>query len=321
MAAQFATAAQRLSTHAGGCRWTRSRRGAEEQFRRHGQRVGGARRGDHRRDVPAPRHRHTAGHLDIAGTAWRGGSNKAPPDWPVGLLTHFVLAQAAWAGNSWISSGASGGRVMTEVMFHVSVPDRLAYACRLLRKANAAGAVVVSGPPPAGQARCDALVPSIRRAFVPTFGDCRRPVAARLRDTPVWLVDRVEQAPHHEVLVQPRDELVSGFEGFVRWGSELVPVDDEPKRGARLRWKHAQRGYPLRSARGGHTRDRIAPGATCRAPMTEVIELPLPARAPHTRTVLRRWPPRCRSWRLGNACRTIPASTREQLVSLRRARG
>ncbi len=34
-------------------------------------------------------------HLDIAGTAWKGGAAKGATGRPVGLLTHFVLAQAA----------------------------------------------------------------------------------------------------------------------------------------------------------------------------------------------------------------------------------
>ena len=36
-------------------------------------------------------------HLDIAGTAWKGGSAKGATGRPVGLLTHFVLAQAGAA--------------------------------------------------------------------------------------------------------------------------------------------------------------------------------------------------------------------------------
>jgi leucyl aminopeptidase len=31
------------------------------------------------------------GHLDIAGTAWKGGAAKGATGRPVGLLTHFVL--------------------------------------------------------------------------------------------------------------------------------------------------------------------------------------------------------------------------------------
>ncbi|MEO8123822.1 MAG: leucyl aminopeptidase, partial [Burkholderiales bacterium] len=34
-------------------------------------------------------------HLDIAGTAWKSGTAKGATGRPVGLLTHFVLAQAA----------------------------------------------------------------------------------------------------------------------------------------------------------------------------------------------------------------------------------
>jgi DNA polymerase III subunit chi len=38
---------------------------------------------------------------------------------------------------------------MTDIAFHVNVPDRLAYACRLLRKAVRRNArVVVAGPAP-----------------------------------------------------------------------------------------------------------------------------------------------------------------------------
>ena len=34
------------------------------------------------------------GHLDIAGTAWKGGAAKGATGRPVGLLTHFVLSHA-----------------------------------------------------------------------------------------------------------------------------------------------------------------------------------------------------------------------------------
>ena len=34
-------------------------------------------------------------HLDVAGTAWKSGAAKGATGRPVGLLTHFVLAQAA----------------------------------------------------------------------------------------------------------------------------------------------------------------------------------------------------------------------------------
>jgi leucyl aminopeptidase len=36
-------------------------------------------------------------HLDIAGTAWKGGAAKGSTGRPVGLLTHFILDRAASA--------------------------------------------------------------------------------------------------------------------------------------------------------------------------------------------------------------------------------
>jgi len=70
-------------------------------------------------------------------------------------------------------------------------------------------------------------------------------VAPHLKDTPIWLVDRIEQAPHREALLNLGDELVPGFESFERL-IEIVPADEAPKQFARQRWKHyADRGYPL----------------------------------------------------------------------------
>jgi leucyl aminopeptidase len=37
-------------------------------------------------------------HLDIAGTAWKSGAQKGATGRPVGLLTHYVLAQAQGGG-------------------------------------------------------------------------------------------------------------------------------------------------------------------------------------------------------------------------------
>jgi len=71
-------------------------------------------------------------------------------------------------------------------------------------------------------------------------------VPARLHETPIWLVERAEQAPHHEVLLNLGDELVAGFESFDRV-IEIVPEDEASKQAARRRWKHyADRGYVLK---------------------------------------------------------------------------
>lgn len=133
-------------------------------------------------------------------------------------------------------------------MFHLRVADRLGYACRLLRKAHAQDARVVVCAPPATLARLDALLwTSDPSSFVPHVR--LEPGAASLSEvdpTPIWLVERVEQAPTHDVLVNLGDELVAGFEAFARV-IEIVPEDEAAKQAARLRWKHyADRGYVLK---------------------------------------------------------------------------
>lgn len=135
---------------------------------------------------------------------------------------------------------------MTEVMFHLNVPDRLAYACRLLRKAHATGARVVVSGPAEELARLDAMLWAFDpTAFVPHLRRAAgADVPARLRETPIWLVeDGIERTPHHEALVNLGDDLVPGFESFEKV-IELVPTDEGPKQAARRRWKHyAERGY------------------------------------------------------------------------------
>lgn len=137
---------------------------------------------------------------------------------------------------------------MTEVMFHLDVPDRLGYACRLLRKAHARGAKVVVSAPEPTLSRLDELLWTFEpTAFVPHLHPAPgATVAPGLGPTPIWLVERVEQAPYHEVLLNLGDELVAGFESFERV-IEIVPADEAPKQAARRRWKHyADRGYVLK---------------------------------------------------------------------------
>ena len=133
-------------------------------------------------------------------------------------------------------------------MFHTRVPDRLSYACRLLRKAYLQGAKVVVSAPRATLARLDGLLwTSDPTDFVPhlhVVGDDE--VAPRLNATPIWLVEQVARAPHRTTLVNLGDELVPGFESFERV-IEIVPDDEAPKQAARLRWRqYADRGYLLK---------------------------------------------------------------------------
>jgi DNA polymerase-3 subunit chi len=136
---------------------------------------------------------------------------------------------------------------MTEVSFHFNVPDREAYACRLLRKAVRRGArVVVTAPQPV-LARFDRQLWVFEPLdFVPHVH--ARPghgLAPRLQATPVWLTEQAAEAPHHEVLLNLGHELPDGFETFARV-IELVSADPDDRQAGRARWKHyADRGYAI----------------------------------------------------------------------------
>jgi DNA polymerase-3 subunit chi len=136
---------------------------------------------------------------------------------------------------------------MTEVSFHFNVPDRLAYTCRLLRKATKQGAqVVVTGPAP--------LLAQVDRAlwtfdpveFVPhLMARAGVPVPERLGTTPVWLLEDPADARHHDVLVNLGPDAPPGFESFARV-LEIVSADEADRAAARQRWKHyAARGYKI----------------------------------------------------------------------------
>ncbi len=138
---------------------------------------------------------------------------------------------------------------MTEITFHFNVPDRLLYCCRLLRKALRAGTsgVGVSGPASA-LARLDRMLWTFDpQEFLPHL--LVRPnegLKPRLERTPVWLVERPEDAARHPVLVHLGDEPVTGFESYARL-IEVVSTDAGEREAARRRWKHyASRGYAVR---------------------------------------------------------------------------
>jgi DNA polymerase-3 subunit chi len=136
---------------------------------------------------------------------------------------------------------------MTEIAFHFNAPDKLAYACRLLRKAVSSGArVVVTGAPASLQALDTLLWTFSPHEFV---AHCRAgSPAEQLMASPVVLAAQIEGAPelpHHQVLLNLGDEVVLGYERFKRT-IEVVTLGDEDRQLARQRWKHyADRGYAI----------------------------------------------------------------------------
>ena len=136
---------------------------------------------------------------------------------------------------------------MTEIAFHFNAPNKIAYACRLLRKAVGSGAkVVVTGDEETLQALDTQLWTFSALEFLP---HCRAdsPLEQRMA-SPIVLaaqLDASETLPHHQVLVNLGDGVAPGYERFERT-IEVVTLDEQDRHNARLRWKHyADRGYAI----------------------------------------------------------------------------
>lgn len=133
---------------------------------------------------------------------------------------------------------------MTEIAFHFNAPDKVAYACRLLRKAVASKArVVVTGSPDVLRRLDQELWTFSALDFVPhCTGNSPEPV---LSASPVVLTAAAGNAPHQQVLLNLGEEVPEGFERFERL-IEVVTLDDGDRHVARERWRHyAVRGYAI----------------------------------------------------------------------------
>ena len=134
---------------------------------------------------------------------------------------------------------------MTEIAFHFNVSDRLAYSCRLLRKAYCSGANVVVTAGPEVLAELDQLLWSFSPTeFVP---HCLAGAAENSRGTtPVLLAESFTTCMQHSVLVNLGQKVPVGFERFERLIDVVTQADDD-RVSARSRWKHyADRGYTMK---------------------------------------------------------------------------
>ncbi len=137
---------------------------------------------------------------------------------------------------------------MTEVTFHFNAPDKVGHACRLLRKALAAGAkVVVTGESGVLGELDVALWTFSALDFIPHCRDSASPPAV-VAASPVVLSESARTAPHQHVLVNLGAAVPEGFERFERL-IEVVTLDEADRQQARRRWKHyADRGYAIERA-------------------------------------------------------------------------
>lgn len=133
---------------------------------------------------------------------------------------------------------------MTRIDFHSNVPDKLAYACRLTRKARAADCRVVLRVKDRHDlmALDQALWTFSELEFLPhvAAGD---PLAA---STPIILTDSDDaDLPHHHVLINLTAATPANFARFERL-FEIVSADEADRQAGRARYRfYQQRGYPL----------------------------------------------------------------------------
>lgn len=138
---------------------------------------------------------------------------------------------------------------MTVVEFHHGMDDKLAYACRLLRKAYRSGArVVVTGDAATLRQLDRQLWVFDEQEFLPHVnvvgGQAWPP---RWQATPIWLTDRPGEAPGpRQVLVNLGPEVPSGIEDFDRF-FDVVSIEPDDRQQGRARWRHYEsRGWQVK---------------------------------------------------------------------------
>ena len=137
---------------------------------------------------------------------------------------------------------------MTSIDFHFNTPDRLQYACRLVRKIIN-GQQATPATPLAGycsnEARFndfdDLLWNFSETDFLPHV-HAENPLA---EETPILLLDKDIALPCHHILLNLDDEPPSFFSKFVRL-LEVVSTDEADKSQARERFTfYRDRGYAI----------------------------------------------------------------------------
>jgi len=134
---------------------------------------------------------------------------------------------------------------VTEVAFHFGAPDKVAYVCRLLRKAVGSGAKVVV----LADAETVQLIDSDLWALSPVdfVGHCGGTATSTMKElSSVVLVTEIQQAfANRQVLVSLTESVPEEFDTFDRL-IEVVSVDETDRNHARRRWKsYIDRGYSI----------------------------------------------------------------------------
>eukprot|EP01031_Cornospumella_fuschlensis_P022056 gene22056-27015_t len=182
-------------------------------------------------------------HLDIAGTAWRSGAAKGATD-------RFQHRDPSTRESGCQNQGQSQHRAhltvtcMTRIEFHFNAPERLQYACRLLRKAHGRSLRVGVVGAPATLRQLDAALWTFSATDFLPHSTTAHP--ADIQDaSAILLSHNTTDLGVLDVLLNLGDEVPEGFERFERL-IEIVAMDDHSRMCARQRWKHyTAQGYDL----------------------------------------------------------------------------
>ncbi|KXU93791.1 DNA polymerase III subunit chi [Caballeronia megalochromosomata] len=137
---------------------------------------------------------------------------------------------------------------MTRIDFHTNVGDPLAYACRLVRKAYLSGKPLVVLAESQRLAAFDEQLWTFQPLeFVPHCM-AKSPLAA---DTPVVLTSNLDEAPHHQVLVNLGAPMPAQFARFERL-VEIVGSEGDELAAGRERYRfYRDRGYTIETHNQG----------------------------------------------------------------------
>ena len=134
---------------------------------------------------------------------------------------------------------------MTAVAFHFGAPDKLAYVCRLLRKAAGSGSRVMVVADDAVLQRIDADLWALSPTDFVSHGYASDSQGLAEHSSVVLVKQLGLKSTHTQVLLNLTDEVLPGFESFDRV-IEVVSMDDADRESARRRWRsYTEQGYQI----------------------------------------------------------------------------
>ncbi len=137
------------------------------------------------------------------------------------------------------------GAPVTEIAFHFGAPDRLAYACRILRKASTSGHRVWVVAEPDVLARLDADLWALAATDFVTHCSATAAPQVRARSAVVLADSTHARDANATVLLNLGDAVPDDYGSFARL-IEVVSQDGPDRVPARARWKaYTAQGYTI----------------------------------------------------------------------------